>query len=345
MEVFQSSAIFAVIIQSSIFVGARIRQRQTLNPKDRLLLLFITNLFLHFCNIYIVQSKLLEINIKLHSVFCVTYGPILWLSLKACKAEEFTFYKREILHFTPAVLLLLLTIVSIYYPTGLETPLVRKFIFAQTFLYLILIFIEIYLRKYNRALGWLRWILPIFTLLVIVAFIDYLRWKYALSINATSILTSPAFIALILISGLMYKGLNHNFLDNEKNCTLNLPKNRYINTLLTDGKKIQMAKEIRLYFEREKPYLNCSLVITDISNALNIPTYLISRVINESLGYTFPEFVNMHRVESAKELLVKTNLKILAITFDSGFGNKTNFNRVFKEFTKLSPSKYRDLNS
>jgi AraC-like DNA-binding protein len=45
----------------------------------------------------------------------------------------------------------------------------------------------------------------------------------------------------------------------------------------------------------------------------------------------------MRRLDSGKF----NNLKILAITFDSGFNSKTTFNVAFKKYSGFSPTEYR----
>ena len=94
----------------------------------------------------------------------------------------------------------------------------------------------------------------------------------------------------------------------------------------------------------DRPYLSEHLKIEDLANALGIPIHLTSDLINQQFGVNFFEFVNSYRVEEAKKLLRNSKLgekKILAIAFESGFGNKATFNRVFRDLTNLTPSQYR----
>jgi AraC-like DNA-binding protein len=54
--------------------------------------------------------------------------------------------------------------------------------------------------------------------------------------------------------------------------------------------------------------------------------------------------VNTYRVEEVKKRLASLQDKdktILNIAFDAGFNTKTSFNRVFKKFTRMTPSQYR----
>ncbi|TKC08534.1 AraC family transcriptional regulator [Pedobacter frigoris] len=56
---------------------------------------------------------------------------------------------------------------------------------------------------------------------------------------------------------------------------------------------------------------------------------------------TFTQFVNEVRIGYACKLLYNDHLSISQICFQSGFNNLTNFNRNFKEYTKLNPSDFK----
>jgi AraC-like DNA-binding protein len=59
----------------------------------------------------------------------------------------------------------------------------------------------------------------------------------------------------------------------------------------------------------------------------------------------FYDLVNGYRVEEAKRLLLDPksfNYTILSVGFEAGFNSKTTFNTVFKKFTGLSPTEFRD---
>ena len=72
----------------------------------------------------------------------------------------------------------------------------------------------------------------------------------------------------------------------------------------------------------------------------------MSLAINEGLKKNFYDLVNGYRVEEAKRLLVdpnSNNYTVLSIGFEAGFNSKTTFNTVFKKFTGLTPTAYREM--
>jgi AraC-like DNA-binding protein len=55
----------------------------------------------------------------------------------------------------------------------------------------------------------------------------------------------------------------------------------------------------------------------------------------------FMETVIEYRLNYAAQQLVKTDLPVTAICYDSGFGDVSHFNKMFKERAHLSPLNYR----
>ena len=53
------------------------------------------------------------------------------------------------------------------------------------------------------------------------------------------------------------------------------------------------------------------------------------------------EYINIKRIEKAKMMLSETNDTILYIANECGFGNLSNFNRIFRKITGKKPSDYR----
>lgn len=105
-----------------------------------------------------------------------------------------------------------------------------------------------------------------------------------------------------------------------------------------------VVKTIAL-MEEEKLYLQSELTLQDLADKLKVPSYLVTQAINEGLKKNFYDLVNGYRVEEAKRLLLapgSRNSKILTVGLDAGFNSKTTFNTVFKKFTGLTPSEFKE---
>lgn len=121
---------------------------------------------------------------------------------------------------------------------------------------------------------------------------------------------------------------------------------RYEKSSLTNTASSAILATLRHYMETERPFLNSSLRLQDLSEHLNFPQHYISQVINDLDGKNFADFINTYRIEEAKRLLLdEDHKKILHVAFDSGFNNKASFNNAFKRFTGMAPSEYRDQQS
>ena len=67
----------------------------------------------------------------------------------------------------------------------------------------------------------------------------------------------------------------------------------------------------------------------------------ICRAFKKQIGLSMVEYLTECRVQAAMRLLQNTDDKILSVALDSGFGNLSHFNRIFKKLTGRSPSEHR----
>ncbi len=110
-------------------------------------------------------------------------------------------------------------------------------------------------------------------------------------------------------------------------------------------------EELQLYreqlvtlFEKEKPWLDPELTLSQLAVQINLNTTQLSYLINAGLGKNFNDFVNAYRVEAVKSKLNNPafqHLSLLGIAFECGFNSKATFNRAFKKATGESPSTFK----
>ena len=117
---------------------------------------------------------------------------------------------------------------------------------------------------------------------------------------------------------------------------------KYEKSSLTKQQSDAYAQKVNTYLETEKPYLKNDLRLSDLAEALDIPPYHLSQVINEELNTRFFDLINKLRVlESQKLMEAKPNASLLEIAYEAGFNNKTSFNNAFKKYTENTPSAFR----
>jgi AraC-like DNA-binding protein len=83
------------------------------------------------------------------------------------------------------------------------------------------------------------------------------------------------------------------------------------------------------------------LSLKQVAQAVNISPNYLSEKFKRVTGENFVAYVNRRRVEKARDLLLKRELRISEIAFAIGFQSLSQFNRVFKKLTQQSPTKFR----
>ncbi len=105
----------------------------------------------------------------------------------------------------------------------------------------------------------------------------------------------------------------------------------------------ELSKRLVSFLEEKKPFLDPDLKLQSLAKELEISAHQLSQLVNQEFDTNFSGLVNELRVEEAQNLLKENgDEKLLAIAFDSGFSNQANFIRVFKQFTGMTPSDYRE---
>ena len=102
-------------------------------------------------------------------------------------------------------------------------------------------------------------------------------------------------------------------------------------------------EQIEAYFETEKPFLQTSLNINQVSVLLNIPSRELSFIINNHFGQRFTDFLNKYRIEYITKKMTKeyiANYTIEFIATEAGFASKSSFNLAFKKFNQCTPSEF-----
>lgn len=83
------------------------------------------------------------------------------------------------------------------------------------------------------------------------------------------------------------------------------------------------------------------LSVKDIALKCNMNTAAFCRYFKKKTGKTFKDFMNEIRLGNASGLLLKGDLTIAEIAFESGFNNPSYFNRLFKRTNGKTPKEYQ----
>jgi transcriptional regulator GlxA family with amidase domain len=102
-----------------------------------------------------------------------------------------------------------------------------------------------------------------------------------------------------------------------------------------DSAKIDIIfKHINSNFQRQ-------ISLEEIADKVSMTVPAFCRYFKKATGKTFTKLVNEYRIVHATKLLSESQTSITDICFECGFNNFSHFNKLFKEFTGKSASKYR----
>lgn len=113
--------------------------------------------------------------------------------------------------------------------------------------------------------------------------------------------------------------------------------------LLADPELERLKQKLIKVMDEERPFLEPSLTLTDLTRAMGVNATVLSYVINKGFAKNFNDLINQYRIEEVKsKLAAEDDSTLLAIAFDAGFNSKATFNRAFKKFTGLAPKEFQD---
>ena len=117
-----------------------------------------------------------------------------------------------------------------------------------------------------------------------------------------------------------------------------------VKSLFSDEETDKYSRQLIALMETDKLFLNPSLKVDILAGMLGLPEKHLSGLLNQHIGKSFNDFVNEYRVYEARKKLTDPALRqftIAAIAFDCGFNSLPTFQRSFKQFTGITPSRYQ----
>lgn len=102
-----------------------------------------------------------------------------------------------------------------------------------------------------------------------------------------------------------------------------------------------IMKNVKEYIERN--FWDSNLNLDQVADIFNVSPLHLSREFKKYTGLNFVEYVSFLRINEAKQLLAKTDLKIKDIVSKIGYNDVSNFIRKFKISEGITPGQYREL--
>ena len=83
------------------------------------------------------------------------------------------------------------------------------------------------------------------------------------------------------------------------------------------------------------------LTIERLAEELGYEYHYLSRRFHRSFGMNFRLFLNMYRIDHARQQLLQSDADVVDIAFGSGFQTLRTFNRVFLQHSGMTPTQFR----
>jgi AraC-like DNA-binding protein len=298
--------------------------------------------------------------------------PLLFLYIQSVVYSDFKFKKIHLLHLIPWILnLIVLTpryfvvdfdakwafLNSTNYRELTEIRISYILVHVQVMVYFIMSFILIkkykilLLENYSNAnLFNHKWLFQLVVLLAIEAFIATFKNIFLFLqletiyfyTQLTTSLSALVFMCWIVLRAMhspeIFRGINSN-LQLVKSIVQEKQRMRE-----QDSIESQEIVALKKYMLEEKPYLNDSLTIHDLSKEIDLNVRELSLLINHDLNQHFFDFINGYRIRKAMEILKdpeKKELTVLEILYEVGFNSKSSFNTAFKKHANQTPTEFR----
>jgi two-component system, response regulator YesN len=102
--------------------------------------------------------------------------------------------------------------------------------------------------------------------------------------------------------------------------------------------KIKVVSEALDYIRKK---CTASITLSEVASWVHRSPFYLSHLIKEQLDTTFSDYLNLVRLEKAKQLMHNHELSLAEIAQSVGFTDQSYFGRIFKREEGITPAKYR----
>ncbi|MFT3933975.1 MAG: ABC transporter permease [Chitinophagaceae bacterium] len=272
-------------------------------------------------------------------------GPMIFMYVRKTIQPAIVFAKKDLFHFSPLLLGLLIQALSLYVWNGTIALLV----FLSLGIYLLLscrLIMRFYkhlpFRDNDRNRYQWRWLQNDLVLLSIIgccwagiAVIDFLYYQEQMS--------SDAYYIMYLLSGAVFIRMGARALLNPQGIDNVDGKSAIKPTIPFELK--QKASWLKQEVKLKQYYQDPELTLQSLASLIGWPPHELSRVINTGIKKNFADFINAYRVAEVIEEMQEPScdhITLLGLAWGAGFNAKSSFNRVFKEMTGRTPLEYKN---
>jgi AraC-like DNA-binding protein len=120
------------------------------------------------------------------------------------------------------------------------------------------------------------------------------------------------------------------------------PGTKYARSSLDAPTRTRIQRKLHQAMNGMQRFRDSRLTLRGLSQEIKESPHYVSQVINQDLGSNFYDFVNGHRIDSARQALAREADKtVLQIALEVGFNSKSTFNSAFRRHVGMTPTEYR----
>lgn len=280
------------------------------------------------------------------------FGPFFFLYVSSIIEKDFKLTKRDLFHLTPFLLAVLVLNLDI----RLERYTFLYFTYFILISYLLVTFLV--LRNYKKVLTETRsvssqtsikWIRLLLIFQGLIIFIDLINNFNAVKEGwpVMELLTLEMVLLLLMVNVMIFFGLKHpnlfTVINTEEKLIVKDQREKYASSALTQEDLEATRNNLLLVMEREKPYLDPELTLSNLAELVSLSNRELSQVINTQFDKNFSEFINSYRIDEAIRIFEENDdpkKTILETVFEVGFNSKSSFYTAFKKETQTTPKNY-----
>ena len=345
----------------ALFAGLLIAAKKGRSVSDKVLASWLFLMAVEF-GTYAVDMITFDGAVTLSNPFFL-FNPTLYLYTCSLTDKKFSLRWIQLLHLVPylffevtAYLLQEKLVVKLFFNSD-QIQWFRISFIAATFIswiiYSVISILKVHRHRINlqnefstldsyKRISWLLFVLIFYMLYwlatVVIGILNYFL------ITEQIILSFSYSILLGLLYILGFYGLKQELIFPDSHGNEPEGNGKYKYSRLQQKYKRELQQKIKLYFEKEEPFLDSELTIGKLSETLDLPRHVVTEVLNTGFKKNFYQFVNEYRVNAVKKMLSDPKhdiLSIEAIGYECGFNSKSTFFSVFKSLTGKTPTQFK----
>lgn len=285
-------------------------------------------------NMFGVEADLFLFNSSLFITF-------LFLFFRYSKSKNAHFKKDDLIFFLPNLVYVAIEVFEVFSSSEIVFIEALELLVEAAFLgYLAYI---IYQAFANRTKNWIFYFaIPIAILLGLGYFNDVLALLGFEELPWSSGDDFESYL-LVVIAFLFYF-ITFNLITKPKGFFPKSARNIYQKSHLSPEMIQKCKNALNHIMVKERLFLDQKLSIHKVSEKVGIPRKYLSEVLNLHMNTNFQDFVNSHRIQEFKRLLLSekyANYTLLGIASEVGFSSKSTFNSSFKKLEGITPNQYK----